>query len=115
MLNIYKLSELVAIQPVNTTANPANVTSKASLARLSGKLRIYMLGLQFFPKHYSLPLEFIFIFQVFDTLSYLAKKHAHINTRSTRHFMIATRSLAIQMKPNASNTAATGPPVLLTA
>ena len=113
MLNIYTLTEFVAIQPVNTTANPANVTTKASLTRLSGKLRIYMLGLQFFPN--SLPLEFIFIFQVFDTLSYLAKKHAHINTRSTRHFIIATRSLAIQMKPNASNTAATGPPVLLTA
>ena len=53
MLNIYKLSELVAIQPVNTTANPANVTTKASVARLSGKPRIYMLSLKLFPKHYS--------------------------------------------------------------
>ena len=51
MLNIYKLSELVAIQPVNTTANPANVTTKAPVARLSGKPRIYMLGLKFFPEH----------------------------------------------------------------
>ena len=51
MLNIYKLSELVAIQPVNTTANPAaNVTTRASVARLSGKPRIYMLGLKFFPE-----------------------------------------------------------------
>ena len=56
MLNIYTLTEFVAIQPVNTTANPANVTTKASLTRLSGKLRIYMLGLQFFPKHYQFAL-----------------------------------------------------------
>ena len=75
MFNIYTLTEFVAIQPVNTTANPANVTTRASGARLSGKPRIYMLGLKFFPKHYGF-LHFsnaydIMMFKVFSTLSYL--------------------------------------------
>ena len=62
MLNIYTLTELVATQPVNATANPAaNVTTMASVARLSGKSRIYMLGLKFFPKHF-------YIFQMPMTL-----------------------------------------------
>ena len=55
MLNIYTLTELVAIQHINTTANPAaNVTTMASVARLSGKPSIYMVCLKFFPKHYVL-------------------------------------------------------------
>ena len=73
MLNIYTSTELVAIQPVNTTANPAaNVTTMASVARLSGKPRIYMLGLKFFPNflHFSNAYD-IMMFKVFSTLSYL--------------------------------------------
>ena len=48
----------------------------ASVARLSGKPRIYMLGLKFFPKHCIGFLHFsnaydIMMFKVFSTLSYL--------------------------------------------
>ena len=98
MLNIYKLSELVAIQPVNTTANPANVTTKASVARLSGKPRIYMLGLKFFPEHNLLKTttkimlyhNSIFTFQVFNILLYLCQQLAHINMLGQyRYFIIA--------------------------